>query len=140
MGFFNDSFKFECSLDRNHQLPMYEYTLGDKYFGWVSANSPNLDELVRDTVKRSKQGSTKNPLVIAAPDAGGLARWLEVVHDDTLRIFIYADKSATANKTLVFHACKQVGEPEFVKFLGVVPLPIPVRMFTFSYGSMDPPV
>ena len=137
MGFFNDSFKFECSLDQNTRLPMWEYTLGNKYVDWISLNSNNLQVLVDDTVKKSKGGSKKNPLVIAAPNEGGLARWLQVKHDDKLLIFIYADKSATANKTLVFHSTKQVGSPEFIRWAALVPLPVPVRMFIFEYGSLD---
>jgi hypothetical protein len=133
MGFFNNLFKFECSLDPNYKLPMYEYTLGDKYFNWLSVNAANLQALVNDTMKQSK---AKKSLVIAAPEEGGLARWLQVKHDDKLRIYIYADNSTTVNKTLVFHGSKQKGGPEFVRFL-FLPLPVPVRMFTFDYSMLD---
>ena len=139
MGFLNRSFEFTCyfNQDSNNRFPIFEYTLGSKVANWISGLM-RLDQIVDETVRRSTESDTnigprKNRLVIAAKDEGGVARYVQG-RPERLRIYIHHGSAAKkASKMFEFEKIKYVGPPELVRALFFIPLPIPVRLYTFEY-------
>lgn len=140
MSFLNKSFDFTCMVNQGPtKFPIYEYTLGNKHSDWISGLM-RLDAIEKETLMRSKVSDTnigprKNRLVIAAPDQGGVAR-VANYRMDSLRIYIHHINQANkAVKMIEFEKPKFVSPPEWVRFLFFIPLPIPMRLYTFEYLS-----
>ncbi len=140
MSFLNKSFDFTCMVNQGPtKFPILEYTLGNKYMDWISGLM-RIDQIETETVRRSKEsdsntGPRKNRLVIAAPDEGGVAR-VASYRMDSLRIYIHHINSANkAVKMIEFDKPKFVSPPELVRVLLFIPLPIPMRLYTFEYRS-----
>jgi hypothetical protein len=140
MSFLNKSYDFTCVVNQGPtKFPIYEYTLGNKHSDWISG-SMRLDLIENETLNRSKESDTntgprKNRLVIAARDEGGVAR-VSNYRMDSLRIYIHHINSANKAVSMIeFEKPKFVSPPELVRVLLFIPLPMPIRLFTFEYLS-----
>jgi len=135
---FENGLTFNGDLDNGPKFDIIAFTFGNSYQGWLSDKSKNVTDLVFDSDLAAKKNQK---LVISAKSDGGIARFLTVkgAKYEHLRIYIYSDPNQQKlEKRLIFYGFKQIGEPQNLKFRKIDLPKIPVRLFTFTYKSMQP--
>ncbi len=154
---FDAGFKFRCALniDRNQKYDILSFTLGNQFSRVISATSNNAGDLENDVVNMSnpkKKEKALNNLLITS-EIGGMLDIKFKSSYDKIYIFFYLDeekyKKNLERKTFTFHGVKLIGTgyPTIVlktpKILRLktpeIRIPLPAKLFTFEFTSMDPP-